>query len=92
MYDEFIKQRLRTTMTQVLPKASEIKPQKRHGVCHQGHADEWERQAYRTVTPLQMHRLPWWSSGQDTVLPLQGAKVQSLIREPRSHTPQGMVT
>ena len=31
--------------------------------------------------------LPWWSSGQVSVLPLQGAQVRCLVRELRSHTP-----
>ena len=25
--------------------------------------------------------LPWWVSGQDSMLPIQGAQVQSLVRE-----------
>ena len=29
--------------------------------------------------------LPWWSNGYDSVLPLQGARVLSLVRELRSH-------
>lgn len=33
--------------------------------------------------------LPWWSSGQDSALPRQGARVQSLVRELRSHMPHG---
>ena len=28
--------------------------------------------------------LPWWSSGEDSVLPMQGARVPSSIRELRS--------
>ena len=31
--------------------------------------------------------LPWWSSGLDSMLPLQGAWVQSLVRELRSFRP-----
>ena len=30
-------------------------------------------------------RLPWWSSGEDSVLSVQGMWVQSLVRELRSH-------
>ena len=29
--------------------------------------------------------LPWWSSGYDFMLPLQGAQVQSLVGELRFH-------
>ena len=32
--------------------------------------------------------LPWWFSGLDSVLPMQGAQVQSLVRELRSHMAQ----
>ena len=35
--------------------------------------------------------LPWWSSGQDSMLPVQGSQVLSLVREldpTRSHVPQ----
>ena len=32
--------------------------------------------------------IPWQSSGQDSVLPLQGAWVQSLVGELRSHMPR----
>ena len=31
---------------------------------------------------------PWWSSGQDSLLPVQGAKVPTLVRELRSHLMQ----
>ena len=31
--------------------------------------------------------LPWASSGQDSALPLQGARVRSLVKELRSHKP-----
>ena len=30
-------------------------------------------------------RLPWWSSGEDSVLPMQGMRVQSLVGKLRSH-------
>jgi len=35
------------------------------------------------LCPSQMHLLglPWWSSDLDSLLPRQGAQVQSLIRE-----------
>ena len=33
--------------------------------------------------------LPWRSSGQDSVLPVPGARVRSLVGELRSHTPHG---
>ena len=29
-------------------------------------------------------RLPWWSSGEDSVLPVQGMRVQSLVGKLRS--------
>ena len=32
--------------------------------------------------------LPWWSSDQDSELPLQGAWVRSLVRDLRSHMPR----
>ena len=28
--------------------------------------------------------LPWWASGKKSLLPLQGAQIQSLVREQRS--------
>ena len=31
--------------------------------------------------------LPWWSWGKDSVLPMQGVWVRSLIKELRSHSP-----
>lgn len=34
--------------------------------------------------------LPWWSSGQDCELPLQGALVHSQVRELRPHMPHGV--
>ena len=33
--------------------------------------------------------IPWWSSGWDSVLPLQGPQVRSLVGELRSHMPRG---
>ena len=33
--------------------------------------------------------IPWWSSGLDSVLPLQGAWVLSLVRKLRSHKMRG---
>ena len=35
-------------------------------------------------------RLPWQSSGEDSMLPLQGSSVQSLVRELRFHMLWGM--
>ena len=32
--------------------------------------------------------LSWWFSGYDSMLPMQGAEVRSLVRELRSHMPQ----
>ena len=32
--------------------------------------------------------LSWWSSGYNSMLPMQGAEVRSLVRELRSHMPQ----
>ena len=34
--------------------------------------------------------IPWWSSGLDSALSLQGPGVQSLVGELRSHKPQGV--
>ena len=34
--------------------------------------------------------IPWRSSGQSSALPLQGAQVRSLVREPRSHKVHGL--
>ena len=33
---------------------------------------------------------PWWSSGWENVPPVPGARVQSLVGEPGSHTPRGV--
>ena len=33
--------------------------------------------------------IPWWSSGWDSALPLQGPGVRSLVRELRSHKLHG---
>ena len=58
----------------------------------------WENSPYFTKRHLQVslmtcpfkremtQGLPWWSSGEDPVLPLQVARVHSLVRELRSHT------
>ena len=35
--------------------------------------------------------LSWRSSGQESVLPMQGLQVQSLVRELRSHMSSGVV-
>ena len=35
--------------------------------------------------------LLWQSSGQDSEIPLQGAQVQSLVREQRPYTQSGMI-
>ena len=38
------------------------------------------------ATTVEEHQgLPWQSSGKDSTLPLQGLRVQSLVREVRSH-------
>jgi len=34
--------------------------------------------------------LPWWPSGKDSVLPMQGAWVRSLVEELRSHMSCGV--
>ena len=34
--------------------------------------------------------IPWWSNGEDSELPLQGAQAQSLVREQRSCVPSGV--
>ena len=34
--------------------------------------------------------LPWWSSGENSVLLMQEVQVQFLVRELRSHMPLGM--
>ena len=44
---------------------------------------------YSTLKNIQMVVFPWWSSGQDYMLPMQGVWVQSLVRELRSHMHQG---
>ena len=36
---------------------------------------------YMCLKIVYLLGLPWWSSGQDKKLPMQGAWVQSLIRE-----------
>ena len=38
-------------------------------------------------TTGRRQELPWWPSGEDSVLPLQRVLVQSLARELRSHMP-----
>ena len=44
------------------------------------------KQNYSFLQKLYEYQgLPWWSSGEASVLPLQGAWVQSLVRELRSH-------
>ena len=30
---------------------------------------------------ITVSRLPWWSNGYDSMLPMQGTQVQSLVRE-----------
>ena len=35
--------------------------------------------------------LPWWSRSQESEFPMQGARVQSLVRELRSYKPHGTV-
>ena len=42
----------------------------------------WKGPAVKSRSALG---IPWWSSGWDSVLPLQGAWVQSVIRELRFH-------
>ena len=50
---------------------------------------------FRSLIPSSVGHLkvcvgfPWWSGGEDSVLPTQGLKVQSLIGELRSHMPNG---
>ena len=34
--------------------------------------------------------LPWWPSGKDSVLPMRGAWVRSLVEELRSHVSCGV--
>ena len=34
---------------------------------------------------ITVSRLPWWSSGYDSMLPMQGTQVQSLVRELDPH-------
>lgn len=38
-----------------------------------------------------IYGLPWWSSCWDSSLPMQGAWVQSLVKELRSHMLRGMI-
>ena len=40
------------------------------------------------LTIINGQGLPWWSSGLDSVLTMQGAQVQSLAGELRSHMPR----
>ena len=42
------------------------------------------------ASKIKAQAIPWWSSGQDSVLPLQGTWVQSLVRELRSYTARSM--
>ena len=51
------------TMNQALLKAPEVKTQKIHGLCPQGHSDKWERQICRTIIPLKSHDYQGNSSG-----------------------------
>ena len=37
--------------------------------------------------PKRTQGLPWWSRGSDSVLPVKGAQVQSLVRELRFYMP-----
>ena len=38
--------------------------------------------------PKRTQGLPWWSRGSDSVLPMKGAQVQSLVRKLRFHMPR----
>ena len=42
-------------------------------------------EAINKLTLKSVWGFPWWSSGYDSVLPMQEAWVQSLVREQRSH-------
>lgn len=42
----------------------------------------------RSDARLPSWDFPWWSCGQDTVLPNVGGSVQPLVREPDPHRPQ----
>ena len=41
----------------------------------------------KTTMSRNRQGLPWWSSDYDSALPLQGALVQSLVGEVKSHMP-----
>lgn len=45
----------------------------------------------RQLVHKRLGRLPWWFSGEDSVLPKQAAQVQSPVGEPRSRTLHGAV-
>ena len=34
---------------------------------------------------MDIKRFPWWSSGLDSLIPMQAAQAQSLVRELRSY-------
>ena len=42
------------------------------------------------TTSTEMLRIPWWSSGSDSMLSLPGPWVQSLVREVTSHKPHSV--
>ena len=53
---------------------------------------QWGRSLLRggviSITEVKEWGLLWWPSGRDSMLPMQGAWVRSLVRELRSHMPQ----
>ena len=46
-------------------------------------------QPISTTIKSNIQGLPWCSSGEDSILPMQDAWVLSLVRELRSHMPHG---
>ena len=50
----------------------------------------WSSYRSRDFQNRRLTVLPWPSSGEDSVLPLQGAWVQSVVRELRSGMPHGV--
>ena len=48
---------------------------------HNTHTQQESGLGYSSVKKHWLRGLPWWASGLDSALPMQGAQVQSLLRE-----------
>ena len=57
-------------------------------VCTRPRRVRSREQALHWSGPKRTQGLPWWSRGSDSVLPMKGAQVQSLVRELRFHIPR----